>query len=176
MYNYDEPIRVELGQLVLVLALAVVAFAFLIGLFVTPYVHGQPLVLTRENLAVKNYLDAYGTRIATAEKDHAALAALLEPSHPSASGVFDLSQRARLAQSHLNDLARGVEATRVPGGLAALDTALRQALAAELLFADKTLTFVGRADEGSRTEALVAGEDAHTQLAAARQVLADTLR
>lgn len=164
--------------------LAAAAFAllllcsFLIGMVVTPYVHGQPLLLTRENLAVKDYLDQYQGRTAAAQKEHDELVALLAPSRPGANvpNVFAASQRARTAQSRLTALAAEVERTRVPSGLATLDDLLRASLAAELDLADRTMTFVGRADEASRQEALAAAGEAQTRLDAARQAWQGTAR
>ena len=174
----DQPIVIETRQLVIILILLILAGSFVVGMWVTPYVHGQALLLTRDNLAVKDYLDQYNVRIVAAEKEHAALVALLAPSRPGASvaSVFDLSQRARTAQDHLIGLARDVERTRVPGGLAPLDNALRAAVAAELILADNSLTFVGRADEATRADALAAAEDAQAKLAAARQAWQNTIR
>ena len=156
----------------------ILATGLVIGMIVTPYVHGQPLLLTQENRQVKDYLDTYSTRLTAAEKEHANLAALLSPTRPGANAqsVFDLSQKARTAQANLNDLASQVEQTHVPGGLASLDQALRAVLAAELAFADQTLTFVGRGDEETRATALGAAENAKTALTAARAALTATLR
>lgn len=165
----------KLPALILVVILAM---GFLIGLAVTPYIHGQPVLLTPDNRQVKEYLDFYSSRIAAAEKEHANLSALLAPTRPgaSAASVFDLSQKARTAQGNLNDLASQVEETHVPGGLAPLDQAMRTALASELNFADQVLTFVGRGDETTRAEALNAGDDAKTALDNAQAALAATQR
>ena len=165
-------------RLLLGLAALVLAIAFVVGLAVTPYLHGQPILLTPDNRQVKEYLDTYATRLAAAEKEHARLAAMLAPTRPgsAASSVFDLSQQARTSQANLDTLARAVEQTRVPGGLAPLDQSLRAALAAELNFADQVLIFVGRGDETTRTDALAAGEDAQVKLGEARVALTNTLR
>ena len=172
----DEGIFIEYKHVAIVLIVFLLGTALAIGIIVTPYVRGQPLLLTRDNLAVKDYLDQYATRVAMAEKERAALAALLTPGRQDVLSVFDASQRAREAQANLDALARDVERTRVPSGLAPLDDALRVALAADLNLADKTLIFVGRADEASRADALAASDDAATKLAAARQALADVER
>ncbi len=176
--NEEGLFTIEYRHLAIVLVVFLLGAALAIGIMVTPYVRGQPLLLTRDNLAVKDYLDQYSTRVATAEKERAALAALLTPSRPGAnvSSVFDASQRARDAQANLDALARDVDRARVPSGLAPLDDALRVALAADLNLADMTLTFVGRADEASRTDALASSDDTATKLAAARQALTDVER
>ncbi len=174
----NEPLVIERRWLLIGLVFILLACGLLVGMLVTPYVHGQPLLLTRDNLAVKEYLDHYQARVAAAQKEHDALVELLAPSRPSANvtSVFDASQRARAAQTQLNALAAEVERTRVPSGLAALDDALRGALVAELHFADQTLTFVGRADEPSRQEALDAADAAQKQIEAARQAWQATTR
>ncbi len=154
------------------------ALGFVVGMIVTPYVHGQPLLLTPDNRQVKDYLDTYALHLTAAEKEHANLMALLSPTRPGAAAgsVFDLSQKARAAQANLDDLAHQVEQTRIPGGLAPLDQAMRSALAGELDFSDKVLTFVGRGDEATRAEALAAAGQAKTALANARAAYATTLR
>ena len=165
-------------RLLLGLAVLVLAIALVVGLAVTPYLHGQPILLTPDNRQVKEYLDTYAVHLAAAEKEHARLAAMLAPTRPgsAASGVFDLSQQARGSQANLDALARVIEQTKVPGGLAPLDQALRAALASELSFADQVLTFVGRGDETTRADALSAGDDAQVKLGEARTALTNTLR
>ncbi|MBI5029063.1 MAG: hypothetical protein HZB51_00950 [Chloroflexi bacterium] len=165
-------------RLILGAGMVVLAAAFLIGQAITPYFHGRPLLLTPDNRQVKDYLDLYETRIAMAEKEHAQLESVLVPTRPgaAASSVFELSQKARLAQMNLDVLARGIEQTKVPGGLVSLDEALGDALAAELHFADQVLLFVGRGDESTRAEALQASQSAKTKLTGARTALTNTLR
>ncbi len=174
----DEGIFIEYKHLAIVLAVFLLGTFLAVGILVTPYVHGHPLLLTRDNLAVKNYLDHYSTWVSVAEKERELLAALLAPTHPGAnlSNVFDESQRARDAQARLNTLASAVEQTHVPSGLFSLDDALRTALASDLNLADLTLTFVGRGDETSRQDALAVASDAQTKLAAAQQALSDAER
>lgn len=165
-------------RLLLGLAVLVLAIAFVVGLAVTPYLHGQPILLTPDNRQVKEYLDTYAARLATAEKEQARLESMLAPTRPgaAASSVFDLSQQARTSQENLDALARVIEETKVPGGLVPLDQALRDALAAELNFADQVLVFVGRGDETTRADALAAGDEAQVKLGEARTALTNTLR
>jgi hypothetical protein len=169
---------IEYRHLIVVIALVLLGIALLVGMVVTPYVHGQPLLLTRENLAVKTYLDQYSQRLGVCDRERATLTALLVPSSPGAAGlnVFEQSQRAREAQARLNDLANIIEQTTVPSGLMPLDDALRAAVAAHLDLATKTLTFVGRGDEASRTAAVAASQDAKAKADFARQTLRDALR
>ena len=154
-------------QIMAALLIVLLVIALFIGVWVTPWVGGQPLLLTRENLAVKAYLDAYGQRLAAMEKEHAELTSLVTTNR--SASVFSLSQRGRAVLANLEALAREVERTRVPAGLSAPDLALREALAAELFFTDQTLTYAGKADDSSRSDALAAGEDAKSKLGLARQ-------
>lgn len=174
----NDELVIEFKHILIGVVMVVLAIAFVIGIAVTPYVHGQPLLLTPENRMVKGYLDGYSKYVLALEQEHTNLTALLSPSRPSANivSVFELSQKARTSQANLNALARTVEQTRVPGGLAALDQALRGALVAELALADKVLVFVGRADETTRNDALVAADEAKTKITTARQLIKDTLR
>lgn len=174
----NQELVIDLKHLLVGILVLIVVAGFVIGIIVTPYVHGQPILLTPDNRMVKAYLDGYAKHLATLEQEQANLTALLSPSRPSANviNVFESSQKARTAQTNLNGLARTIEQTRVPGGLTALDQALRDAVAAELVLADKVLTFVGRADEGTRNDALAAADEAKNKLAVARQTLKDTLR
>ncbi len=174
----DEGVFIEYKHVAIVLIVFLLGIALAIGIVVTPYANGQPLLLTRDNLAVKSYLDQYSSRVTAAEQERAALVALLAPSRPGAAGanVFDLAQKARASQARLDAIANAVDETNIPSGLSTLDDALRQALASDLNLASLTLTFVGRGDEASRQVALAAANDAETKLTAARQALADAER
>jgi hypothetical protein len=161
----DEFVVITRNQIIATIIVAILGVALLIGALITPWVNGQPLLLTRDNLQVKTYLDQFGQRLTAMEKEHAELTKILTTNQ---SNLFNLAERGRTSLSNLEALARDVERTRVPAGLAGPDTALRGALAAELNFTDKVLEYVGKADEQSRTDALAAGEDAKAKIAIAR--------
>ncbi len=158
----EQELVVETRHLVALILFLILGVAFPLGLAVTPYVRGQPLLLTRENLAVRNYLNDASRWTDALERERVNLENLLSPSRPgvASASVFESSQKARTVRDHLNALAREIERTRVPPAFAALDQATRAAAASVLRLADATLTFVGRADETTRAEAVAAAADA----------------
>jgi hypothetical protein len=162
-----EILVITTNQIFLASVVLILTAALFIGALTTPWVNGVPLVLTRENLQVKTYLDQYAQRLGAMEKEHKDLKVLLTTQRPAS--VFSSSERARTALANLEALAREVERTRIPRGLAPLDNALRDALAAELNFADKTLEFIGKADDLSKQTALASAEDAESKTTLARQ-------
>ena len=169
----DEPFEISVGWFVV---LGILGIVIVVGIWVTPYIHGQPLILTPENRAAKDYLDNYQMRLAQSEKEWAALVSALTPTSSGASGLFTVAPKVRTSQANLNALAREVERTRVPTELAQLEQAMRTALAAELDLADRALAFAGRGDEETRLNALAVAEEVKTKLAAARTIYNDSLR
>ena len=169
----DEPLEIPIW---LVALLTILGLVTLVGFAVTPYIHGQPLLLTPENRAAKEYLDNYQTRLTQSEKELSILIGVLTPTSAGASGMFAIAPKVRTSQANLNAIAREVERTRVPAELTQLDQALRSALAAELDLADRALAFAGRGDEETRASALTAAEDVKLKLSAARNAYADSLR
>ncbi len=136
---------------------------------------GHPLLLTRENLALKRYLERAVQWSRTMGQAQQQLAGVLPTSSAAHSGPGDLYQRARIAREtreQLAEIARQIAADDTAPALAGLHTLVRSASEALSAYASAVLDAVAVPDKERVDAASLAGVQATDSLRALRQALA----
>lgn len=148
----DEIVVVSKNGLVAgILALFLVA-AFLLGIVFTPFAEGKPLLLTRENLALREYLRAVEFWANRMEQDGTTAARLAGQGGRDGHAVslYAQSETARTVAVQLENLRQEVERTRIPGSMLAFHELVLEALEDHLVMAQVALDYTGAPTEGNQ--------------------------
>lgn len=134
-----------------ILVLFLVA-AFLLGMVSTPSAEGKPLLLTRENLSLKEYLRVVGLWLTEMETGRTTAARLLgeggEGGH--AVSLYAQSETARTVAVRLEKLRQEVERTRIPTSMLAFHGLVLGVLEDHLVMAQLALDYTGAPTEENR--------------------------
>jgi len=128
------------------------AATFLLGMVSTPFAEGKPLLLTRENLSLKEYLRVVGLWLTEMETGRTTAARLLgeggEGGH--AVSLYAQSETARTVAVRLEKLRQEVERTRIPTSMLAFHGLVLEALEDHLVMAQVALGYTGAPTEENR--------------------------
>jgi len=147
----DDLVVSRNGLIAGILALFLVG-AFLLGMVSTPFAEGKPLLLTRENLSLKEYLRVVGLWLTEMETGRTTAARLLgeggEDGH--AVSLYAQSETARTVAVRLEKLRQDVERTRIPTSMLAFHGLVLEALEDHLVMAQVALGYTGAPTEENR--------------------------
>ncbi len=133
------------------MALFLVA-AFVLGMVSTPFAGEEPLLLTRENLALKEYLRAAESWVREMESTRATASSLVGENvgDGHAVSLYAQSESARTVALRLERLRQDVERARIPGSMLAFHNLALEALEDHLLMAQLALDYTGAPTEENR--------------------------
>ncbi|MCJ7620064.1 MAG: hypothetical protein MUP64_07610 [Anaerolineae bacterium] len=147
----DDLVVSRSGLVAGILVLFLVA-AFLLGMVSTPFAEGKPLLLTRENLSLKEYLRVVELWLTEMETDRTTAARLLgeggEGGH--AVSLYAQSETARTVAVRLEKLRQEVERTRIPTSMLAFHGLVLEALEDHLVMAQVALGYTGAPTQENR--------------------------
>ena len=147
----DDLVVSRNGLIAAILALFLVA-AFVLGLVSTPFAGDRPLLLSRENLALKEYLRAVELWVTEMEASRTTGSRLVgeggEDGH--AVSLYAQSETARAVAVRLEKLRQEVERTRIPTSMLAFHGLVLEALEDHLVMAQLALDYTGAPTEENR--------------------------
>lgn len=147
----DDLVVSRKGLIATILALFLVV-AFVLGVVSTPFAGDKPLLLTRENLALKEYLRGVGLWVTEMEASRTTGSTLLAEGGGDGHAVslYSQSETARALAGRLERLGQEVERTRIPGSMLAFHELVLQALEEHLQMAQLALDYTGAPTEENR--------------------------
>jgi hypothetical protein len=147
----DDLVVSRKGLIATILALFLV-IAFVLGVVSTPFAGDKPLLLTRENLALREYLGAVSRWAGQMEESRRTGATLVggggEGGH--AVSLYAQSETARTVAVRLEQLRQEVERTRIPTSMLAFHGLVLEALEDHLVMAQVALGYTGAPTEENR--------------------------
>ncbi len=177
-------IEISLSRLLLVIALILVVLAGVIGYRVSPFVGGRPVLLDRQNYAIKQYLDRAGAWAEAMETAGSTLRDLIPPAEEGGEergeayptpiarpgDLYGRARTAREAQEALLTVKREVEQTAVPETMVGLHGLVINAVDAHLALGQAVLDLIGA--PGGEPAARAAAQRAQEALGVLQEALA----
>ncbi len=167
----ENEITLSPGTGLSLLLAVVLALGLVLGIIFTPRTQGRPVILSRENLALKAYLDRAGGWVWEMEEVGRSMLGALSGNSAHPSSIYEQARIARGASERLRNLEAQVERARVPAALGGLDRLVREAVGRHLRACDLVLDYVGAPEERKLAAVREALDSAKGSLPPVREAL-----